>query len=394
MSRVSYAICGLLLLAFAVNALDNGEGRTPPLGFNTWNHFYCNINEGIIRDAADYIIKLGLRDAGYIYVNIDDCWMGSERNKTTKELVPDAKRFPHGIKVLADYCHQKGLKLGIYSSAGTKTCQGLPASLGYEDLDAATWAKWGIDYLKYDNCNHDSQSGLVRYSKMRDALNKTGRRMYYSICSWGEEKVWEWGTKVGNSWRTTGDIEDTFESMRRIYKSNVVLSQYAGPGGWNDPDMLEVGNGKMSANEYKTHFTLWAMAKSPLLIGCDLTKIKNEDLSILKNKDVIALNQDKLGKQAKCTLNCADSDFAKDSKNAQITVGELENGSYAIAVTNWNNDKEFKNVTVNFAQLKLPLTSYKVKDLWFAKDMGVIKDQFVVASLVKHDTYAFRLTKP
>ncbi len=387
----SYLLLATLLVA-AVHCLDNGEGLMPPLGFNTWNHFYCNINEKVIRQAADAIINLGLKRAGYNYVNIDDCWMGKERNDKG-ELVPDATRFPHGIKALAEYVHSKGLKLGIYSSAGTKTCQGLPASLGHEVIDAKIWASWGVDYLKYDNCNHDSQSGPVRYAKMRDALNSTGRHIYYSICSWGEEEVWKWANKVGNSWRTTGDIEDKFNSMRTIYQRNAKLYSYAARGGWNDPDMLEVGNGGMPVAAYRTHFALWSMAKSPMLIGCDLTKVPRDSLEILLNKDIIALNQDKVGKQARCILNCADSDFSKDSTHPQFTVVELENSNYAVAVTNWNDNTAFKDMVVSFAALNLPLKSYKVRDLWLHKDMGPVSDTFTVPTVGVHDTAVYKLTK-
>lgn len=382
----------IVLALSAVIALDNGLGATPPLGFNTWNHFGCDINEQIIKDSADALISLGLKELGYIYVNIDDCWMGKERD-ANKRLVPDKNRFPNGIKALAAYCHAKGLKLGIYSSAGYKTCQGLPASLGYEDIDAATWASWDIDYLKYDNCNHDKQSAIDRYSKMRDALNKTGRPMFYSICNWGQEKVWEWGAKVGNSWRTTGDIVDNFDSMRSIYKRNVVLYEWGKPGGWNDPDMLEVGNGHMETHEYITHFSLWAMAKSPLLIGCDLKKIKKKDLDILKNKDIIDLNQDKLGKQAVCMKGCRDADFGKDAQVPQITLLELSDDNYAVAITNWGNNKAFIGTRIDFKELGLKSDTYNVKDLWEKVDLGVRKNFFIHEIIVNHHTAVYRLTQ-
>eukprot|EP00826_Nyctotherus_ovalis_P015389 TRINITY_DN1436_c0_g1_i3.p1 TRINITY_DN1436_c0_g1~~TRINITY_DN1436_c0_g1_i3.p1 ORF type:complete len:388 (-),score=105.50 TRINITY_DN1436_c0_g1_i3:149-1312(-) len=382
-----------ILLIFLVSltfALDNGLGRTPPMGFNTWNHFYCNIDEKIIKNSADFLVSLGLKDLGYNYVNIDDCWMANAR--VDGKLVANATRFPSGIKALAKYCHDKGLKLGIYSSAGTKTCQKLPASLGYEDVDAATWASWDIDYLKYDNCFRDSQSALARYSKMRDALNKTGRPMFYSICNWGQEEVWKWGKDVGNSWRTTGDIEDRFESMRKIYMRNVILGDYGKPGGWNDPDMLEVGNGKMNTIEYRTHFTLWAMAKSPLLIGCDLTKIKKVDLDILKNKAIIALNQDKTGDQARCKMACREQDFRRTARRAQIAVMKTVDG-YALAITNWNDRQIIYGTRVVFSELGLDGSSYKAVELWTKQELGVVKDSFIHRALVPHGTAVYRLTK-
>eukprot|EP00826_Nyctotherus_ovalis_P062907 TRINITY_DN9182_c0_g3_i1.p1 TRINITY_DN9182_c0_g3~~TRINITY_DN9182_c0_g3_i1.p1 ORF type:complete len:389 (+),score=79.14 TRINITY_DN9182_c0_g3_i1:95-1261(+) len=382
----------LILFVASVLALDNGLGLTPPLGFNTWNHFGCNINETIIYDTIDAIVNLGLRELGYIYVNIDDCWMEKSRGHND-ELVYDRKRFPNGIKVLADYAHQQGLKLGIYSSAGALTCQKLAASLGKEYIDAITWANWGIDYLKYDNCNHNGISAYERYTRMRDALNKTGRYIYYSICNWGQEDVWEWGPAVGNSWRTTGDIRDYFDSVRDIYEKNVRVAKFGKKGGWNDPDMLEVGNGGMTVTEYKTHFTLWAMAKSPLLIGCDLKKIKSEHLEILKNKDIIALNQDRLGIQAECVLNCEGDDFSSSAENAQVTILELEENKAAIAVTNWNDDDDMSNIKLQFSRLPLKRSVYQVKDLW-SKAVQKNITELVVDVLKPHETKVYLLTPP
>ena len=381
----------ILCVLSAVFALDNGVGLTPPLGFNTWNHFGCNINENVMRQAADLIVRLGLDKVGYKYINIDDCWMASQRS-AQGELVPDPKRFPNGIKNLADYVHQLGLKLGIYSSAGTKTCQGLPASLDHEDIDARIWAQWGIDYLKYDNCYHDARSSKERYTRMRDALNKTGRPMYYSICNWGEEKISEYGNSLGNSWRTTGDIEDRFESVRSIFKQNHILAKYAQVGGWNDPDMLEVGNGGLSVVESRTHFALWAAAKSPMLLGCDLTKIKDFALKIISNNEIIAVNQDKRGIQAVCTLNCKDEDFSGSATKAQVFVGGLENNAFVVTVTNWNNKDTFSNVKVNFAELKLPVNKYYVRDLWEKKTLGLFMEHFIVPKVDPHDTHIFKLT--
>ncbi len=386
---IAFCLATVLVLGLSV-CLDNGLGRTPPMGFNTWNHFDCDINETVMRQAADSIVRLGLREAGYIYVNIDDCWMTAERSPAG-ELVPDPTRFPHGIRVLADYVHQLGLKLGIYSSAGKLTCQRLPASLDYEDIDARAWARWGIDYVKYDNCFHDERAAKERYRRMRDALNKTGRPMFFSICNWGEERLYEIGSELGNSWRTTYDIENTFDSMRSIFRQNAFLAKHAGVGAWNDPDMLEVGNGVFTVPESRTHFGLWAMAKSPLLLGCDLTKISPEDFNIISNKEVIAIDQDPKGKQAVCVTNCESSDFTGSSRGAQIFVAELAQGDFAVSVTNWNNDSAFTDVKVNFKELGLSASSYRVRDLWKKADVGVIKDGFTVPRIESHDTAMFRL---
>lgn len=278
--------------------LSNGLAQTPQMGWNSWNFFACNINETLIKETADALISSGLADLGYNYVNIDDCWEALTRD-IKGQLVPDSKTFPSGIKALADYVHGKGLKLGIYSSAGVFTCQVRPASLFHENDDAATWASWGVDYLKYDNCFNLGIKPIDRYPPMRDALNSTGRTIFYSLCEWGEDDPALWAGNVGNSWRTTDDITDTWESMTSIADLNDKWAAYAGPGGWNDPDMLEVGNGGMSYLEYRSHFSIWALMKAPLLVGCDVRNMTKETLEILSNKEVIAVNQDPLGIQGR-----------------------------------------------------------------------------------------------
>ena len=279
------------------NCLNNGLGQTPQMGWNSWNKFACNINEKLIIDVIDALNSTGLQKLGYNYINIDDCWqIGRQKNGT---IIPDPKAFPNGIKPLVDYAHSKGLKFGIYSDAGEFTCEHRPGSLGYEEIDAKTYADWKVDYLKYDNCHNNDIDSQKRYKKMRDALKKTGRNIFYSLCNWGLDDVAKWGKDVGNSWRTTKDIKDNWKSMIRIIDINNKWNKYAGPGGWNDPDMLEVGNGGMTSEEYKVHFGLWSLVKAPLLIGCDITNMAQETIDILTNPEVIAINQDKLGKQGK-----------------------------------------------------------------------------------------------
>jgi len=291
------AVVAVLCLCAVALALDNGLGRTPQMGWNSWNKFACNINEELIKNTIDTLVDTGLVAAGYNYINLDDCWQVSRDQNNV--IVADPKAFPSGIKALADYAHQKGMKFGLYSDAGTGTCQGRPGSLGYEDIDARTYAEWGVDYLKYDNCNADPRTPEERYPIMRDALNKSGRAIFYSMCEWGVDDPAKWAKTVGNSWRTTGDISDSWSSMITIIDKNDKWADYAGPGGWNDPDMLEVGNGGMTYDEYRTHFSLWALAKAPLLIGCDVTKRDPETFEILMNKEVIAVNQDPLGVQGR-----------------------------------------------------------------------------------------------
>jgi alpha-galactosidase len=275
---------------------------TPPMGFNDWNAFGCDVSAALIEETADVLVSSGLADLGYRYVNIDDCWSLRERGADGR-LVPDPAKFPSGVKGVADYVHARGLKLGIYGDAGTKTCAGFPGSLGHEDLDARTWADWGVDYLKYDNCNNQSDGSqadyIRRYTAMRDALRKTGRPIVYAICEWGTSQPWSWGKDVGQLWRTAGDVNDEWSSLRSIIEKNAPLAPYAGPGHWNDPDMLEIGNGGMTDTEYRTHMSMWAMMAAPLLIGTDLRTASPATLAILGNREVIAIDQDRLGCRAR-----------------------------------------------------------------------------------------------
>ncbi|CAF1464839.1 unnamed protein product [Didymodactylos carnosus] len=267
------------------------------MGWNSWNHFGCTINEKLIMAMTDVIVSSGLAAAGYEYINLDDCW---QLSRDADEIIQaDPIAFPSGIAALADYVHSKKLKFGLYSDAGFKTCDGRPGSLGYETKDANTYASWQVDYLKYDNCNTDQTIPEKRYPVMRDALNATGRQIFYSMCEWGVDQPALWAAAVGNSWRTTGDISDNWNSMISNIDINNQYADRAAPGGWNDPDMLEVGNGGMTNTEYISHFSIWAISKAPLLIGSDVTKISQETLNILTNPEVIAVNQDSLGSQGK-----------------------------------------------------------------------------------------------
>ena len=276
-----------LVAAAPAAAVANGLAKTPPMGFNDWNAFGCNVSEQLIEQTADYFVSSGLKAAGYEYVNIDDCWLEKTRS-ADGHLVPDPVKFPDGIKGTADYVHSLGLKLGIYEDAGTETCAGYPGSLGHEQTDAEDFAAWGVDYLKYDNCYNQSDGSLAdfehRYTAMGDALKNTGRQIVYCICEWGQNDPWKWAGDIGNLWRTTGDISDNWSSLKSIIAANSQLAQYAHPGAWNDPDMLEVGNGGMTDTEYKTHFSLWAEMAAPLLIGTDLRKATPETLAILREQ--------------------------------------------------------------------------------------------------------------
>lgn len=276
--------------------------------------------------AADALVAIGLAKAGYTYVNLDDCWADSERTKEGY-MVANPKTFPSGIKALADYVHSKGLKLGIYSSAGTRTCSNrMPGSLGYEERDAKMFASWGVDYLKYDNCYRDGTPETVRFGRMSRALVNSGRPIFYSLCEWGFMEVPKWGGMYGNSWRTTGDINDTWSGMLDNIDLNDAYARYAKPGGWNDPDMLEVGNGGMAYNEYVVHFSLWAIAKAPLVIGCDVTRVSNETLGILSNAEVIAISQDRLGVQGQ--------KVSKYGNDLEVWAGQLSGHRKAVLLLN------------------------------------------------------------
>jgi alpha-galactosidase len=280
---------------------------TPPMGWNSWNKFGCNVSDGMIRGTADAMIKSGMKDAGYQYVNVDDCWQVSR--DANGNIVADPQRFPYGMKALADYVHSLGLKFGLYSDAGSKTCAGRPGGLGHEYQDALTYAAWGVDYLKYDWCNTTTQDAKASYANIRAALNAAGRPIVLSICEWGTAKPWLWGKDVGgNIWRTTGDITDKWSGqtkwpdgsccsngMLAILDLQVGLESYAGPGHWNDPDMLEVGNGGMTDAEYRSHFSLWSLLAAPLIAGNDLRAMRPQIQAILTNKEVIAVDQDVLG---------------------------------------------------------------------------------------------------
>jgi alpha-galactosidase len=272
----------LLTAASSVLGKNTKIGQTPQMGWNTWNKFACGINEELIRRSADKIVDLGLAKLGYNYVNIDDCWNLKERD-ANGHIQADPAAFPSGMKAMGDYIHGKGLKFGIYSSAGTLTCEERAASLYNEQIDANDFAAWGVDYLKYDNCFNQGVPAIERYTRMHDALMNTGRDIFYSICNWGMEYTYQWAPKIGNSWRTTMDIKDLWASIEYNFKQNDLVHASAGPSGWNDPDMLEVGNGGLTEEQERTHFALWAVAKAPLILGCDLDNISQASFEIITN---------------------------------------------------------------------------------------------------------------
>ncbi|PMD33325.1 glycoside hydrolase family 27 protein [Hyaloscypha variabilis F] len=284
--------------------LDNGLGKTPALGWNGWNQGQCNAaTASTALNTAKAFVSLGLKDLGYLYVNIDDCWASKARD-SAGNLVPDPAKWPNGIKAVTDQIHDMGLKMGLYGDAGRETCGGYPGSQGHEVQDGKTLASWGVDYWKYDNCytgtgfNNAGANTSTYYPTMRDSLLNSGRPIFFSMCQWGRDNVWIWGGSVGNSWRMSDDIQNNWGSVASIAAKAATIAQYAAPGGFNDLDMMQLGNGKLSGNEERAHFGLWAIAKSPIIMGTDMTKLATSTLEIIKNKGILSIHQDPLGKAA------------------------------------------------------------------------------------------------
>ncbi len=387
-----------LLLAGASAQQSNPPSKnlalTPPMGWNSWNKFACNVNEDMIRSMADAMVKSGMKDAGYQYVNIDDCWQVSR--DANGNIVPDPERFPHGMKALGDYIHSLGLKFGVYSDAGSKTCAGRPGGLGHEYQDAIQYAAWGVDYLKYDWCNTTTQDAKASYANMRAALDAAGRPIVLSICEWGKAKPWLWGEEAGgNLWRTTDDIKDRWggpekwpdgsccsNGVMSILDQQAGLQSYAGPGHWNDPDMLEVGNGGMTDTEYRSHFSLWAILAAPLIAGNDLRDMRPEIREILTNKEVIAVDQDPLGREGARVARSGDAEvWSKQMKDGSRAVILLNRGSVA------------QEISVNWEEIGYPgHLNAAVRDLWQHKELGNFTEKFS-ASVPSHGV-VMMLVKP
>ncbi|CAM9340519.1 unnamed protein product [Ectocarpus fasciculatus] len=372
-----------------VDALENGLARTPQMGWNSWNHFACDISEDLIKETADALVDSGLSKLGYEYLNLDDCWQAAARDGDGN-VVPDPERFPSGLRALGDYIHSKGLKFGIYSSAGFKTCQALPASLGLEDLDAAKYAEWGVDYLKYDDCFMDHGAPQQRYPAMARALERAGRDVLYSLCEWGRENPAAWAGDVANSWRVSLDIRDDWRSIVSRANIDAPLWRYAGPGGWNDPDMLEIGNGGCSFEEYKSHFSLWAMLKAPLIIGNDIRDLTADDeaLQILSNEELIAINQDPLGRQARRTWMNRD---APPGLKEEVWTGPLSDGSIAVMIFNKGPIEKLFEVTWDTIGLS-GKGVYMVRDLWKHQNHPLPASESVHVAVASHGVVVLKLT--
>jgi alpha-galactosidase len=379
----------------AVKSAESQVAQTPPMGWNSWNFFAGRVTDQDIRNAADQMVATGMKDAGYIYINIDDTWEG---DRGADGVLHTNSKFPD-MKALADYVHSKGLKLGIYSSPGPQTCARYAASLDHEVQDAQLYASWGIDYLKYDLCSFrtavmtakapDDKAEQMRlmfaaYKKMDDALKATGRPIVYSLCQYGWDSVWEWGPQVGaNLWRTTGDIQPNWNSMYTILNMQAGLAKYAGPGHWNDPDMLEVGNGKLTLGENRVHFSMWAMLAAPLLAGNDLPNMTPEVKAILTNKDVVAIDQDRLGREGTRIYSEGEVD---------VWSRHLAGGAMAIAVVNAGSERVSTHpFHLDLAKLGLH-GAQQATDLWTGKAMQLTANMPI--EIPSHDILLVRIASP
>jgi len=361
-------LCNTSIFAQDTTASYNGLALKPPMGWNTWNTFACNINEASIKSVADSIVSMGLKDVGYEYIVVDDCWQKSRG--TDSVIVADITKFPSGIKALADYIHSKGLKFGIYSDAGTETCQGKPGSYGYEKIDAKTYASWGVDYVKFDWCSTDGENAPTQYTKMSKALLATGRPIVFSICEWGQSSPWLWAQKVGNLWRATSDIQPCWNCTQTwggmgwtlIVDKVAGLSRYSGPGHWNDPDMLEVGNTGLTTTESQAHFSMWCMLAAPLIAGNDIRSMSADIKTILTNTEMIAIDQDSLGIQGVRIQNPGDG--------TEVWCKPLKDGTKAVALFNRTSDV----VTMSFKLNQIGLLGGKatLRDLWQLKNHTMV----------------------
>ncbi|NRF71663.1 glycoside hydrolase family 27 protein [Aquincola sp. S2] len=359
---------------------------TPPMGWNSWNKFGCNINEALVRQQADAMAASGMKDAGYRYIVIDDCWQKSR--DADGNIVADPERFPSGIKALADYVHAKGLKFGLYSDAGALTCGGRPGSAGHEFQDARQYARWGVDYLKYDWCHTGPRNAEAAYTIMAKALRESGRDIVLSICEWGVNQPERWAPAVGHLWRTTGDIFDAWEGKKdwSIGMVNILDLQaerwrHSSPNAWNDPDMLEVGNGGMTSTEYESHFSLWAMLAAPLIAGNDLSKMDADTRRILTNADVIAVDQDALGQQARRIWK---------EGELEIWARPLKGGEHAVVL--FNRGKAPAQMKVAWDQLNLPAgLKAKVKDLWSKQVTNAVRGSYG-GTVASHGVIMVRIT--
>ena len=399
--KVAKILFLLISINFVYGQKFENLAPTPPMGWNSWNNFACDVDEELLMKTADLIASNGMKEAGYEYIVVDDCWHG-ERD-SLGFITAHPEHFPSGIKALTDYIHSKGLKFGIYSCAGWETCAGKPGSRGYEYQDAMMYAKWGVDYLKYDWCNTEGLKAEGAYMTMRDALYKAGRPIVFSLCEWGDNQPWEWAEDIGQLWRTTGDIAACFDcvvdhgtwkswGVTYILDMQVELRKYAGPNHWNDPDMMEVGNG-LSVAENRSHFSMWCMLAAPLMAGNNIAEMDQETLDILTNKDVIAVDQDTLGIQG---LRYSQAD------SIDTWFKPLSDGEWAVCFLNRSiEEKEisfdwiknsFTDEEVSGREFNCEKQTYSMKNLWTGEEVGTT-EEVLSEKVPSHDVLMLRLAK-
>jgi len=394
------ALCGMALSNSALAQKFDGLALTPPMGWNSWNKFGCDVDERMIREIAEAMVASGMRDAGYRYLVIDDCWEG--KRDSLGFIHPDPQRFPSGMKALGDFIHSQGLKFGIHSCAGDKTCAGREGARGHEYQDAIAYASWGIDYLKYDWCSTEGLNAVGAYTTMRNALRAAGRPIVFSLCEWGDNKPWEWAKDVGHLWRTTGDITNCFDcevnhgtwsswGVMKIVEMRKGIRAFAGPDHWNDPDMLEVGNG-MAPGEDRAHFSLWCLMAAPLIAGNDVRAMDKGTAEILFNREVIAIDQDSLGFQG--YRHSADDSL-------EVWVKPLVKDNWAVCFLN----RSAKNRSLDFDWTKNTIADefsdrkidpegkqYALRDLWGKRNLGTTRRP-LRAEVASHDVLLLMLTK-
>jgi alpha-galactosidase len=399
-ARNLWALSSLILAIAWVTPLQatkfEGLALTPPMGWNSWNTFKTDISEELIKEIADAMIANGMRDAGYNYINLDDGWMAMERDDQGN-LMAHPERFPNGMRVVADYLHERGFKFGVYNCAGSKTCAGYPGSMGHEQQDAIKYAQWGVDYLKYDWCNTGTRDPKEAMRTMSAALRAAGRPIVFSLCEWGTSNVWEWGKEVGHLWRTTGDIMDCYDctqlwetgwknildAQMDVIAGHTGLETFAGPDGWNDPDMMVVGMEGLTPADNRTHFAMWCMLAAPLILGNDVRNIDPEALAVLTNREAIAVNQDALGKQG--------FRFFKDPRR-EVWLRQLAGDAWAVAIINPSEETRDTGFAWEIAHRFLEGT-YMIRDIYQGKDLGTTADMpSIQRSLEPHDIVFLRLT--
>jgi len=399
--------CAVLFILLCVSFVPlraqkfDGLALTPPMGWNSWNKFGCAVDERLIRETADAMVSRGMTTVGYRYLVIDDCWQG--QRDSLGWIRPDPLRFPSGMKALADYVHSQGLKFGIYSCAGNQTCAGYAGSRGHEYQDALTYAQWGVDYLKYDWCNTTGLNAAAAYTTMRDALFAAKRPVVFSLCEWGDNQSWLWGKEIGHLWRTTGDIAPCFDcevnhgswsswGVMKIVEIRKGIRQYSGPDHWNDPDMLEVGNG-MTVNEDRVHFSIWCMMAAPLIAGNDIISMSAPTLEILTNREVIAVDQDSLGVQG-FRYTCT-------PEGIEVWVKPLVRGNWAFCLL--NRSEAARTIQVKWPEFKLSddisklafdpgAATFAIRDLWKRQSLGSTQ-QLLRVTIPSKDVLMMRLTK-